>query len=388
MSGRSLTVLVLAVLHAPFLVVRRLIPADPDLWLFGAWFGDRFGDNSRALFEYASREEGGPKCVWLSSNAQVCDQVRSQGFQAASPYSLRGYWLSLRAGVGIVSNSHRDLNAYIQPRLVVNLWHGFPLKRIWSDNRHEGQDRWTKRLAMRVLPTLGWTRMSAAIALSDEHAALMASAFQLDRTDVWVTGYPRNDALRSTDAASEKPTLLYLPTFRDRSGFSVVDALMSEGDSITAGLSRLGAQMMVSMHPADLARADLTLPAGVRLARSVGAREDLADLLNQADLLVTDYSSVYVDFLLTGKPIIFAPFDLDSYLAEDRDLYYEYGDVTPGPKARSWPEVLEAAEQLLTDRTRFKPERDALRARWHEHADASSSKRVFERVQALSRENG
>ena len=56
--------------------------------------------------------------------------------------------------------------------------------------------------------------------------------------------------------------------------------------------------------------------------------------------MVTDYSGGYFDFLLSNKSVLFAPFDLAKYKTQERDLYYEYEDVTIGPFAYSWPEVI------------------------------------------------
>ena len=57
--------------------------------------------------------------------------------------------------------------------------------------------------------------------------------------------------------------------------------------------------------------------------------------------MVTDYSGGYFDFMLSGKPILFAPFDLDKYKQQERDLYYPYEDVTLKPYAYTWPELID-----------------------------------------------
>ncbi len=42
-------------------------------------------------------------------------------------------------------------------------------------------------------------------------------------------------------------------------------------------------------------------------------RLDLYEVVNAADLLITDYSSIYFDYLLLDRPIIFTPLDLEEY---------------------------------------------------------------------------
>jgi CDP-glycerol glycerophosphotransferase len=43
--------------------------------------------------------------------------------------------------------------------------------------------------------------------------------------------------------------------------------------------------------------------------------------------LITDYSSIFIDFLLTDKPIIFYSYDIEHYLKKDREMYFDYQDI-------------------------------------------------------------
>ena len=59
---------------------------------------------------------------------------------------------------------------------------------------------------------------------------------------------------------------------------------------------------------------------------------DVYTFLSEVDILITDYSSIYFDYLLWERPIIFFPYDLEYYRDEDRGLIFEYDEYTPGPK--------------------------------------------------------
>jgi CDP-glycerol glycerophosphotransferase (TagB/SpsB family) len=76
--------------------------------------------------------------------------------------------------------------------------------------------------------------------------------------------------------------------------------------------------------------------------------------------LITDYSSIYMDYLLLDKPVLFLVPDLERYVREDRDLQFDFGAMTPGPKLASWPELAaELARQL--DQDSYSTERRRLR---------------------------
>ena len=71
---------------------------------------------------------------------------------------------------------------------------------------------------------------------------------------------------------------------------------------------------------------------------------DMYPLFSKVDLLITDYSSIFFDFLLTDKPVLFYPYDKDDYLTKDRSMYDEYDTVTPGHKAYDFKVFYEKLE--------------------------------------------
>jgi len=58
---------------------------------------------------------------------------------------------------------------------------------------------------------------------------------------------------------------------------------------------------------------------------------EIMDYLNNFDLLITDYSSIYFDYLLLDRPIIFLPYDIDAYSGEN-GFTVPYDEFTPGCK--------------------------------------------------------
>ena len=67
---------------------------------------------------------------------------------------------------------------------------------------------------------------------------------------------------------------------------------------------------------------------------------DIQRLIMETEILITDYSSIYIDYLLLDSPLLFYCYDYEHYLANDREMYFEYEEVTPGVKAKSFDELL------------------------------------------------
>ena len=102
-------------------------------------------------------------------------------------------------------------------------------------------------------------------------------------------------------------------------------------------------------------------------------------VLSETDVLVTDYSSVYLDFLLTGRPIVFLPYDLDQYLLVERSLYFDYmrDDVTPGPKCQDWASCIDAMTALVEGHDDYSRARSVATSRFHHFNDDRSSDRAL-----------
>ena len=141
--------------------------------------------------------------------------------------------------------------------------------------------------------------------------------------------------------------------------------------------------MIIKLHHADKSQVPSVLLHNSKNILLYDDKIDLYTLLSRTDILLTDYSSVYFDFLLLNLPIIFMPFDLGDYVKK-RSFYYNYNDVTPGHKTKNWEEVLSALDDVIGGVDDFATERDIVKRRFNEYMDGNSSKRVFAEILALN----
>lgn len=253
-----------------------------------------------------------------------------------------------------------------------------------------------RRLKRALLPYL-YERYDLLIAASEEAKRNLATAFDLPPERIAVTGYPRNDALtgaavsaRCGDTvpfhrADHKLVIGYVPTFRDRTKIDLLADYRFDPRDVSRFLDERDGILWIKGHYADRGACPAHEKGTVNRVIFLSDSEcpDIYPLLRHTDILITDYSSVYFDFLLLNRPIIFAPFDLEEYTQRDRGLYYRYETVTPGPKARDWPEVLALVEQVLEADEFWTQQRETICKRFNEFQDAGSSRRVYEAIIGL-----
>ena len=134
-----------------------------------------------------------------------------------------------------------------------------------------------------------------------------------------------------------------MPTFRDVGG----DFFESAGfdfDLLNIAMADLNGVFYIKVHPnAGLDGFCLDHYDNIKV---VPASADPYPLMPYVDVLITDYSSIYIDFLLLNKPIVFFAFDLQHYLASCRDMYFEYEEVTPGKRATCFKQLLTSLNEV------------------------------------------
>jgi len=341
---------------ALYLAVKALSPLwerDDRLWAFGARGGDAFADNSKYLFLHVAAEHPDIRAVWLSKDRPVVAELQRAGYEAYHCRSLRGLLVTLRAGVVFLTQGHRDLTMpCCGGALTVLLWHGIPLKRISWDAGFADEPAPVRAAHAAMIREFDLLTVPGEGAIE-----AFASGLGVDREKMVATGYPRNDALfgpirgeeLGTDAAAlarvralaaDHSVVCYLPTYREYDSgavganvdFAALEDFLAERDAYLA----------VKPHPKE----SLDLPAGLSRVVALPESTDVYPLLRAVDALITDYSSVYFDFLLRDRPVAFYPFDLDRYRAE-RGFYFDYEAVTPGPVARAFPALLDALDRTL-----------------------------------------
>lgn len=110
---------------------------------------------------------------------------------------------------------------------------------------------------------------------------------------------------------------------------------------------------------------------------------DLYEVLGATDLLITDYSSVYFDYLLLDKPIIFTPVDYKEYEENRGFLLSPYEEWTPGPKAITQKSLQMKIEEELKNKNQYQKMRRNIKGRVHQYQDAKSIQRVWDLIERV-----
>lgn len=172
-----------------------------------------------------------------------------------------------------------------------------------------------------------------------------------------------NDAIKIKDFDYEKFNQFLI----DNNIICISKVHHGEERSVTNKVKNRNLENMIFISNDDLENKDL----------------DLYEVLNGADILITDYSSIYGDFLFMDKPTIFVNTDMEIYEKEKGIILQPYDFWAAGPKVQEQDSLSKEIIKCISDKEYYKKERKTIRDIFYYHKDAKSSARVWDSIDRL-----
>ncbi|WP_228313078.1 bifunctional glycosyltransferase/CDP-glycerol:glycerophosphate glycerophosphotransferase [Streptomyces fungicidicus] len=334
-----------------------------DAVLFDAFKGTQYSDSPRALHEELVRRRTGLEHLWVVRDDQVQVPPTATPVRMWSPE----WYEALATSRYVVANNHLpDWFKKRDGQVVVQTWHGTPLKKIGHDieSIHFADQRYLERVEKEVQ---NWDMLVSPNSFS---TPILKRAFGFPGEMV-ESGYPRNDILRRPDTGAReqeirrsiglpegKRVVLYAPTWRDDQFYAPGKYKLDFRIDLAAARAQLGPDhvLMVRRHPNVV---DPVPGAGDGFVFDVSDYPDMADLSLITDVMITDYSSLMFDYVNTGRPILFFTYDLDHYRDTLRGFYFDFEGSAPGPLLYTSEELvaairdIDAIQDLYAERYRW-----------------------------------
>jgi len=366
----------------PFWYLELCIPRNKKLWIFGAWYGKKYSDNSRALYEYMLKYH--PECnvIWITKNHEIYNKLSNKNKPVLIAGSFNGIIACLRASVAIIGSDTGDFNRYCLNGIRrIWVWHGMPLKKI-------GFDCSKKEKLIKYLMPYKYILVNNTITSSDIFIPYLKSAFKLKSKNVLKTGLPRCDILFSqkTEPIIKNirktfegcKIIFYMPTFRTALiNNKIFNPFLDFNFDEKTFFKKLDEHNYIFLYKPHFI--DESVNINLKHSRFIYIKDhdfdDLYLLLKDIDILMSDYSSVYFDFLVTKKPVILAPFDYEEYLSTAREHYFDYFENMEGNIIKTWTEMYD-----LLDAGNFKNISDDTIRKYCQYNDGNSCKKLFETI--------
>jgi len=267
-------------------------------------------------------------------------------------------------------------------QIVFNLWHGMPLKRI--GNMVKGHEKTDYNYFTHLLCTSVYFR------------DIMKKSFNATDKQIFICGQPRTDEMLSPVAAEDEITvkaalvsyearfskmLLWLPTFRENEG-SELDILSADKLS---ELDRICGEndwcMIVKLHP--LSSFDVSKCSGYKnigFASNAMLSElhiGFYSLVAMSSCLITDYSSIYFDYMLLDRPMGFAISDIDKYKSDRGFVFDDPLSRMPGDIITTGDELLKFVRKIIDGKDDYVNSRRKLSEQFNKYCDNKNCERIL-----------
>jgi CDP-glycerol glycerophosphotransferase len=266
---------------------------------------------------------------------------------------------------------------------IIQLWHGVGFKKIGLVEKDSAVPQNYESKHLESLYSGYHTVVSTSQFYCEE---VFGKSFRAEHfVDL---GYPRNDALfyrptkdsmlncdndafqQVASIRKQRKTILYAPTFRDHEGSPFGGGL--DFERLHNFLDEEGLHLIIKTHRLT----DLQISSSTPHITIYANDRDAYPFFQMIDVMITDYSSIYMDYLLLDRPVVFYCPDYDHYVTHNREFQFPYEEMTPGPKCRSQEDLHTALKLAAFGDDGYQKERKALLNKAFSYQDGNSSKRI------------
>ncbi|MEU7725777.1 bifunctional glycosyltransferase family 2 protein/CDP-glycerol:glycerophosphate glycerophosphotransferase [Streptomyces sp. NPDC040724] len=358
-----------------------------DMVVYDTFQGNGAGDSPRAIHEELLRRGEKLEHIWLVRDGRAEVPATARAVQYGS---VESWEVLARARYYVTNDNVPQLFQRRAGQVVVQTWHGTPIKQIGHDFVH---DYYTSPEILEGLEhdSAQWSLLASP---SSYATPILKRALGYDG-EVIEAGSPRTDALVRPDAEriaevrrrlglpEGKKVVLYMPTWRENcEGWSGGYKLDLRID-LEQARRELGEDHVLLVrghhHVTEQVR------EGVRdgFVVDVSRWPDAADLLLVADVLISDYSSAIFDFAHTDRPILLFTYDLAHYRGTLRGFNFDLETKAPGPLLADSASLIEAVRNADEVGAQYAEARAAFREEFCDLDKGNAAERVVDRMLAM-----
>ena len=374
----------------------RLVPRRPHAWCFVIDDHQTFEGNPATLATYLHKQ-GNVEVTLLDCRKRNRSTLSlPEGVNVVRAGGWAELKLRLRCRQVVICHSLRPIEgrfSWLSDVRVINLWHGIPVKGMGNMDAGFPRRNLRKKFHNRA-------KLHTFCVSSELERSFMAACQYMDAERIRVTGIPRTDMLLQESKLTSpqraliadirafkagRKLMLYAPTFRDYQQ-GAIGLNREQLEQLDRKLSTCNVVLAIRPHPREAALFDALMTGLEHIVPADSRRwPDANALLSETDALITDYSSIWIEYLLLNRPVLAYWWDYQRY-AESRGFLVDVPAVFPGPQCADFASLMTGIEQCIHQQFAIEPAYAMAyqnsRRLFHRHLDGKSCERIAEAVNA------
>ncbi len=369
---------------------------DDKTIMFCSFDGTKYVDSPKALYEYilTDDEYKDYKLVWVFQDKEKFRFLEKNKNTIVIKRHSKDYEYYLHVAKYWIFN-YKILD-YIVPKknqVFVQCWHGTPLKRLGCDlQNYDSALNTVEEMKKRYKEEA--SKFSYFISPTKYATGTFVSAWNLKAIGkeniIIEEGYPRNDFLckftkkdvervkKELKLPKDKKVILYAPTYRANQHTSGLGYTYKTEVDFDRLQKEIGDEYIILFRAHYFVANSFDFKKYKGFIYDVSNYNEINDLYIVSDILITDYSSVFFDYSILKRPMIFYMYDIDHYKNESNGFYFDPEDELPGPIIRDEKDLAKAI--LATKKFKYDEKYKKFNEKFTYKDDGEASKRVIKIV--------
>lgn len=348
------------------------------VWIIGENLAQVAQDNGFAFFEYCMKND-------IKEQVYYVTKRENQNYENLKPYknklliydSFKHFYYYELSKYLIVSHGIRDTIPTIlhddirnNPKKIIYLQHGIiAMKKVFFNKSSYNSN------------------IEKFIVSSEREKKIMTNQMGFDDKQIAITGLSRFDKLVDESKMTNTRTILIMPTWRDwlqnnrgdfiKSKFYIGYKKLLNDEKLHRLLDNN--DLIIKFYPhieIQKRYSDLFMDIHPKIKAVNLGEENVQDLIKQASLMITDYSSVALDFNYLKKPVIFYQSDYEEY-ASFRGSFIDLRRQLPGDRCVYEKEVIEIIEQYVKSDFNYDNRYLDRSKEFYKYNDNKNSERIY-----------
>ena len=323
-----------------------IVPKQKELILFSAWFGKKYADSSMYMYEYLL-DQHQYRPVWYTRNKVVYKHLKDKHYPVILSGTIKSFWYLLRAKMFVSTIQFSDFPSFCLTNCIYfDLDHGFQVK--------EGPERSERFLSYIELlrKNVDYYHSASSYFCMDK----VSSYYRVDPKRIALVNKPRMDVLFDSRLRAgfndivEKikggyKAFVWMPTHRADGAEAIDVNKLLDLNRIQKLCEERNAVFFIKKHYYH--KNEISYLEGFSRIFDITNEEiETQTLLYQADVLITDYSSCYIDYLALDRPIVLYAYDMERYLSKERNIFVPFSENNVGPKVQTPDQLCDALDTI------------------------------------------
>lgn len=346
------------------------VPKEKNLWVFSGFRHASYMDNTKYFYEYILENHPEINAVWLTTNGDIYKKLKDENKPVYMMDSPEGTAVMSRAQIAVtdhfVMTDFSPVYGFNDKTKVVQLWHGVGFKSMGDEKRVKNTTERGVRYSRDIFPSDGDGSLTLRIkklkyrflapfrekfesyflfiVTGRERIDAIVNFWKVPKDALLRAGQPRSLPLYNARRQTKPFKIIYAPTYRFNENHerAVVEGFLRNAEALQRLMDETDAEIYLRLHPHTWRRYDDVIENGIKNFDRIftHTEKDVYSSLGSFSLLISDYSSISLDFVSLDRPVIFFCPDYDWFIQNEAGFNVDYKAVIPGLMTENWDDTM------------------------------------------------